>query len=137
MGFENIPKTMSYTISPNSPGGVVLLIEDKWIETGYKLQAITATIAATKLVNKNIKMIVLYLEPIPDFALEIADATKIKTKIGAIALRVFTNISPGKPIMDHSGTRTPKIPPITNPIKIFKTRLDSVHFLIKSNFIPL
>ena len=75
---------------------------------------------------------VLYLEPIPDLALEIAEATYTKTKIGAMDLRALTNISPGNPIIVHSGTRSPKIAPITKPIIIFKIRLDSVHFLIIS-----
>ena len=72
---------------------------------------------------------VLYREPIPALAFEIAEATKKNTKIGAIALRALTNISPGKPIIFHPGTSIPKIAPITKPIIIFKIKLDSVHFL--------
>lgn len=75
---------------------------------------------------------VLYLEPIPDRALEIAEATNTKTNIGAMDLRAVTNISPGNPIIFHSGTRSPKLAPMTKPIIIFKIRLDLVHFLIIS-----
>lgn len=63
-------------------------------------------------------IIVLYLGPIPDFALEMAEATKTKTKIGAIALRADTNMSPKNPIMDNLGAKNPKHPPIITPINI-------------------
>ena len=78
----------------------------------------TDTIAATKFVNRNSIIINLYLEPIPDLALEMAEATKTKTKIGAMALRTSTNIIPGNPIMDNSGTIIPKIAPMITPIII-------------------
>lgn len=73
---------------------------------------------------------VLNLSPIPLLALDIAEATKTKTRSGAIALSALTNNSPGKPINFHEGTSIPKIAPIIKPMTIFRIRLDSVHFLI-------
>ena len=75
-------------------------------------------------------MTVLNLLPIPLPALEIAELTNTKTKIGAIALRAVTNNSPGRPIMLTPGTVTPNIAPIIKPMTIFKIKLDFVHFFI-------
>ena len=57
-----------------------------------------------------------------------AEATKIKTKSGAIDFRASTNTFPKKPMNDHCGTVIPKTTPKIIPIMIFKIRLDSVHF---------
>ena len=117
--------------SPSPPGAVAVLASVRCIVTGNMVLAIIATIADRKVLNKYKIITVLNLEPIPLLAFDIAEATKTKTKIGAIALRALTNSSPGKPIIVHFGTETPKTAPITRPITIFKIRLDSVHFLTK------
>ncbi len=63
------------------------------------------------------------MDPIPDLALEIAEVTKIKTKIGVIALRTSTNITHGNPIIDNSGTAMPKIASMIIPIRILRIKL--------------
>ena len=87
-------------------------------------------IAAKKLVRINSANIILNLGPFPVFDWEIAETTKTKTKIGAIALRADTKMSPINPMNSHFGTRIPKMAPIINPMIIFRIRLDCVHFSI-------
>ena len=89
-----------------------------------------ATTAASNVLNIYRNMTVLNLDPNPNPAFEIAEATRTNTKIGAIALSASTNSSPKKPTNFQSGTKTPKTAPIIMPTTIFKIKLDSVHFLI-------
>ena len=87
-------------------------------------------IAAKKLVRINSANIILNLDPFPVFDWEIAETTRTKTKIGAIALRADTKMSPINPMNSHFGTKIPKMVPIINPMIIFRIRLDCVHFSI-------
>ncbi|WP_407455151.1 hypothetical protein [Methanobrevibacter sp.] len=66
-------------------------------------------------------------------ALEIAEVAKIKTKIGAIALRTSTNIISGNPIIENLGTAMPKIAPTIIPIRILRIKLGSVYLFINPN----
>ncbi len=81
-------------------------------------------------------MILLNLVPISSPALDKAEQTNRKTRIGAAAFKAFTNNCPGSPIISYWGTEIPKITPKIRPMNIFSIKLDSVHFLIKS-FIKL
>ena len=75
--------------------------------TGKKWHAIMEIRAAVKFVKRYKIIIIRNLDPSPDFACEIAEATKTKTRMGAIALRADTKMSPIKPMSSHCGTKMP------------------------------